>query len=216
MSILVNPSVITRGLVASYDVLNPKSLVSNASLKNTVSNTSHLVVTQGSINYDNTGIKNLRVGNAPSSVGIIEEAETNSFNTVIQTFSFWIKKQTSTIGVLPYFLNLSQSVTDAFITITGFGAGFTGAVCYYNGIYIGNNTFFAENILFGGDISQTWKNVTIVTTTANTYQHFKLFAQNTSTNSADYSIAQMQFYNRALSIDEVSANYFAFKGRYGL
>lgn len=216
MSILVNPSVITRGLVASYDVLNPRSLISNSSLKNTVSDTSHLTIIQGSINYDNTGIKNLIVGNAPSNLGIIEEANTNNFNTSIQTFSFWIKKQTNTIGVLPYFLNLSQSVTDAFITINSFGAGFTGAVCYYNGIYIGNNTFFAQNILYGGDLSQTWKNVVIVTTTANTYQHFKLFAQNTSTNSTDYSISQMQFYNRALTMEEITANYFAFKGRYGL
>ena len=215
MSILVNPSVITRGLVASYDVLNPKSLISNSSWKNTVSDTSHLTIAQGSINYD-AGIKNLSVGNAPASPGIIAEANTNSFNTAIQTFSFWIKKRTNTSGVLPYFLNQSQSVTDAYITINDFGAGFAGAVSYYNGIYIGNNDYFTQNILFGTGIAQTWKNVVIVTAAANTYQHFKLFAQSTGTNGTDYSISQMQLYDRALSINEVTANYFAFKGRYGL
>ena len=138
----------------------------------------------------------------------------------IRTFSFWVKGlyDGSNQGTVPYFLEATSNVADTYINSNGYGAGLDGTESYYNGILVGNNDFFAQELLFTGGLVNTWKNITLVFPATLTVSSFSLFANinGTSTTGMSYAISQALAYDRPLSTEDIATNYFAFKGRYGI
>lgn len=236
MAFSVNSSVLTDGLVAYYDVLNPKSLNSfiNSRWKDLIS--------LGNSNYDLVGSTNgSGFSNPEQSVDVGEGIVVKCIKTYsagsgasylkadfganpsknIRTFSFWVKSLyngTSNQGSIPFFFQASSNLADTFINSSGFGNGLDDTDSYYNGIWFGNNDIFAQELLFTGNLVNTWKNITLVFPSTLNVSAFSLFGNvaGSNTSGMSYAISQVLAYNRALSIDEIAANYFAFKGRYGI
>ncbi|NDA62253.1 MAG: hypothetical protein EBX50_09435 [Chitinophagia bacterium] len=240
MSFSVNSSVLTDGLVAYFDVLNPKSY-STFQNSNPTKKWKDLI-SLNNTNYDLVGtvagtgysepilsvdvgegitikcIKTFSVGNGASFLKANFGA---SPSKNIRTFSFWVKSLyngSSNQGSIPYFFQASSNVADTFINSSGFGTGLDGTDSYYNGIWFGNNDLFAQELLFTGSLVNTWKNITLVFPSTLTVSSFSLFGNvgGSSTSGMSYAISQILAYSRALSIEEIAANYFAFKGRYGI
>lgn len=236
MAFSVNSSVLTDGLVAYYDVLNPKSLNSfiNSRWKDLIS--------LGNFNYDLVGSTNgSGFSNPEQSVDVGEGIAVKCIKTYsvgsgasylkvdfganpsknIRTFSFWVKSLyngTSNQGSIPFFFQASSNLADTFINSSGFGTGLDGTDSYYNGIWFGNNDIFAQELLFTGNLVNTWKNITLVFPSTLNVSAFSLFGNvaGSNTSGMSYAISQVLAYNRALSIEEIATNYFAFKGRYGI
>lgn len=236
MSFSVNSSVLTDGLVAYYDVLNPKSIgsfVSNSRWKS--------LINPGTSNYDLVGqlnggqaspylstdigagvtIKCIKTGSLPSGSSYIKADYGASPNKTVRTISLWVKSLydgSTNQGSIPYFFQASSNVADTFINSNGFGTGLDGTDSYYNGIWFGNNDVFAQELLFTGSLVNTWKNITLVFPTSLTVSAFSLFGNvaGTNTSGMSYAVSQILAYDRPLSIEEIATNYFAFKGRYGI
>ena len=121
-------------------------------------------------------------------------------------------------GIIPYFFEATSNVADTYINSNGFGTGLDNTDSYYNGIWVGSNDFFAQELLFTGGLVNTWKNITLVFPTTLTVSSFSLFGNvnGTDTSGMSYAVSQVLAYNRPLGIDEIASNYFAFKGRYGI
>ena len=234
MAINVNSAVLSNGLVGYYDVLNIKSIGSDfnsnlrwrdlISLNDTgadlVGSTSsgatapRLSFTRG----DNTIIKGIETVSTSSLASYLKATYTT--NKTIRTLSFWVKKNDAagTEGSNPYFFDSNSNVADTYINSNGYGPGLDGTDSYYNGIWIGNNDFFAQELLFTGPLVGQWKNITLVFPVSLTISAWTLFSNENGTNTTgmSYNIAQVLAFNRALSMDEIATNYFAFKGRYGI
>lgn len=236
MGFSVNSSVLTEGLIAYFDMLNPKSIgtfSSNSRWRDltTLGNSSYDLV--GSVNGTgytapylsvdtgyNTVIKCLKTGSAGSGASFLRANYGANPSKNIRTFSFWVKGlyDGSNQGAIPYFFQAASNVADTYINSSGYGTGLDGTESYYNGIWFGNNDLFAQELLFTGSLVNTWKNITLVFPTTLTVSAFSLFANinGTSTSGMSYAISQVLAYNRPLSIEEIATNYFAFKGRYGI
>lgn len=236
MAFSVNSSVLTDGLVAYYDVLNPKSLNSF------ISSRWRDLISLGNSNYDLVGSTNgSGFSNPEQSVDVGEGIVVKCIKTYsagggasylkadfganpsknIRTFSFWVKSLfngTSNQGSIPFFFQASSNIADTFINSSGFGTGLDGTDSYYNGIWFGNNDIFAQELLFTGNLVNTWKNITLVFPSTLNVSAFSLFGNvaGSNTSGMSYAVSQVLAYNRALSIDEIATNYFAFKGRYGI
>ena len=236
MGVSVNSSVLTDGLVAYFDVLNPKSI-------GTFSGDSRWkdLITPGNSSYDLVGsvngsgytapylsvdsgynivIKCLKTGSAGTGASFLRADYGANPSKGIRTFSFWVKGlyDGTNQGAIPYFFQAASNIADTFINSSGFGTGLDGTDSYYNGIWFGNNDLFAQELLFTGNLVNTWKNITLVFPTTLTVSSFSLFANinGTNTSGMSYAISQVLAYNRPLSIEEIATNYFAFKGRYGI
>lgn len=237
MALAVNSSVLTDGLVAYYDALNSKSLNNF----NTDPRFKDLM-SLGNSNYDMLGLTNGSGASLPRqeidvgegvrvkciktfSTAIGASCLKTTFganpNKTIQTFSFWVKNLyngSTNQGSIPFFFQASSNIADTFINSSGFGTGLDGTDSYYNGIWIGNNDSFAQSLLFTGPLTNQWKNITLVFPAPHIVNSFSLFSNINVTNTSgmSYAVSQILAYNRALSIDEIATNYFAFKGRYGI
>lgn len=236
MAFTVNSSVLTDGLVAYFDVLNQKSLgaFTGSRWKDLIS--------LGNSSYDLVGLTNGTGFVAPQvgvDVGegiIVKCIKTSSSGTGasylkadfganpskgIRTFSFWVKSLyngSTNQGSIPYFFQASSNIADTFINSSGFGTGLDGTDSYYNGIWFGNNDLFAQELLFTGNLVNTWKNITLVFPSTLSVSSFSLFGNvaGSNTSGMSYAVSQILAYNRPLSIEEIATNYFAFKGRYGI
>jgi hypothetical protein len=236
MGFSVNSSVLTEGLVTYYDVLNIKSIgtfQSDSRWKDLIS--------RGVSNYDIVGqlnggeaspylstdvgagviVKCIKTGSTSSGSSYIKADFGASPSKGIRTLSLWVKSLyngSTNQGSIPFFFQASSNVADTFINSNGFGTGLDGTDSYYNGIWFGNNDLFAQELLFSGSLVNTWKNVTLVFPTTLTVSALSLFGNidGTNTSGMSYAISQILAYNRVLSIEEIAANYFAFKGRYGI
>lgn len=236
MALAVNSSVLTDGLVAYFDALNPKSLnnftssrwkdlmSSNNSSYDLVGQTGgsgFIAPEQGVDVGEGVTIKCIKTFSAATGVSCLKATFGSNPNKTIRTFSFWIKSLyngVSNQGSIPFFFQASSNIADTFINSSGFGTGLDGTDSYYNGIWIGNNDGFAQSLLFTGPLTNQWKNITLVFPEPHIISSFSLFGNINITNTSgmSYAVSQVLAYNRALSIEEISSNYFAFKGRYGI
>ena len=236
MGFSVNSSVLTEGLVAYFDVLNPKSIgtfndnsrwqdltppaKTSYDLVGTVNGTSYTAPYLSVDNGYNIVIKCLKTGSVGSGVSFLKADYGANPSKEVRTFSFWVKGlyDGTNQGAIPYFFQAASNIADTYINSSGFGAGLNNTDSYYNGIWFGNNDLFAQELLFTGSLVNTWKNVTLVFPTTLTISSFSLFGNlnGTNTSGMSYAISQVLAYNRPLTIDEIATNYFAFKGRYGI
>jgi hypothetical protein len=236
MGVTVNSSVLTDGLVAYFDVLNPKSIGTFSSNNrwadlNTPGNSNYDLV--GSVNgsgytapylsvdsgYD-IGVKCVKTGSAGTGASFLRADYGASPSKNVRTFSFWVKGlyNGSNQGAIPYFFQAASNVADTYINSSGYGTGLDNTESYYNGIWFGNNDVFAQQLLFTGNLVNTWKNITLVFPTTLAVSSFSLFANinGTSTSGMSYAISQILAYDRPLPTEDIATNYFAFKGRYGI
>jgi len=234
MAININSTVLSNGLIGYYDVLNIKSIGpnfnNNLRWKDLLSLSDNSTDLVGSVSFgatapqlsftrgDNTIIKSIETTSTSSLASYLKTSYTT--NKTIRTISFWIKKNNTagTEGSNPYFFDSNSNIADTYINSNGYGPGLDGTDSYYNGIWIGNNDFFAQELLFSGPLVNTWKNVTLVFPIPLTISYWTLFANvnGTNTTGMSYNVAQVLAFNTALSIDDIATNYFAFKGRYGI
>jgi len=233
MAINVNSTVLTNGLIGYYDVLNIKSIGPdfNGTLKwRDLQSLNEDTVLQGSVSLgaeaprlsftqgENIIIKGIETVSSTSLASFLKATYTT--NKTIRTISFWVKKilGDNNQGSNPFFFDANSDAADTYINSNGYGPGLDGTESYYNGIWIGNNDFFAQELLFSGPLVNQWKNITLVFPTTLTISSWSLFANNNGTNTTgmSYAISQILAYNRALNMDEIAANFFAFKGRYGI
>lgn len=234
MALNINSTVLTNGLIGYYDVLNIKSIGSNfnndlrwrdlTSLNDTGSDLVGTIssgATTPKVSFtpgDNTIIKSIETVSTTNLASYLKTTYTS--NKTIRTLSLWLKKNSSagTEGSNPYFFDCNSNIADTYINSSGYGPGLDGTDSYYNGIWVGNNDFFAQELLFSGSLVNQWKNITFVFPSALVISAWTLFANENGTNTTgmSYYVAQVQAFNRALSIDEIASNFFAFKGRYGI
>lgn len=212
MSILINPSVITDGLVSYIDASNPKSYTGAGDTLTDLTGAGNDFDLNGT--YSNDRLNALRYINLDSSVAAsyIKNKSGTSFSC--RTISVWVKKLSlGDFGIIPYFLDVSNSLGSGYIDPNGYGVGFNDAVSYYNGIYVGNNTFFTTNIIYS---LNEWKNIVIVLNSNFTCSSLYLFSKNTANNALSYAFSQLLIYNRPLSIEETASNFLTFKKKYNL
>lgn len=224
MSILINPSIITDGLVGNFDILNPKGRSSDQLTWYNMSRKGNNTILIDNNSYGTPYVLKDTVIDGVKCVAYQQNSTTPSHLRIeqgmtVRTYSFWIKKISNYAGsLLPYFLDLTDSINDAFITSNGFGSYFNSSLCYYNGIYVGNNSFVISDLLYGSLATQ-WKNIVIIAPTQETLNSTSyLFSDKTLTNgnSTPYAISQLQFYSRSLTMSEIASNYLTFKDRYRL
>lgn len=213
MSLKINPSVITDGLVSYIDISNPESYPGSGNTAFDLTGNGNNFSLNGT--YTNGQLNNLRFVNFNSSTGAsyLKNSAGTSFS--FRTISLWVKKLTlGDTGIIPYFLDASNSLADGYIDPNGFGDGFNGAVSYYNGIYVGNNAFYTTNIVYG--LNNEWKNLVIVLDSNFTCNDLYIFSKNSTNNALSYAVSQLLVYNVPLNIDQITSNFFAFNKKYEL
>jgi hypothetical protein len=212
MSILINPSVITDGLVSYVDTSNPRSYTGTGDTLTDLTGAGNDFTLNGT--YGNDRLNALRFINFDSSVAASYIKNKNGTSFSCRTISLWVKKLSlGNFGIIPYFLDASNSLGNGYIDPNGYGTGFNGAISYYNGIYVGDNTFFTTNIIYS---LNEWKNIVIVLNSNFTCSDLYLFSKNTVNNALSYAFSQMLIYNRPLSMDETASNFLLFKKKYEL
>jgi len=99
------------------------------------------------------------------------------------------------------------------------GTGNSGIKLYKNGTLISSGNA-SSVIATGFNINNSWSNITLVATGVsswNTNNNFTLATRSDNLGSAtNYKVGSFSLYNRELSAAEITQNYNALKGRYGL
>jgi hypothetical protein len=98
------------------------------------------------------------------------------------------------------------------------GTGNTGIKLYQNGTLLSSAVSTYADI--SATINNTWQMVTVVAKgvlTWNTHNRLTLATRSDGLNTAtNYKVGSFSLYNRELSSSEITQNYNALKGRYGL
>jgi hypothetical protein len=226
MGIQYNPRIVTDGLVLALDAGNTKSYPGSGTTWTDLSgNGNNLTLTNSptwnSSGYFSTGSTGYFTGAGSASI-----PTGNSAYTMI----CWVR------------VTGSWAVGRGIISIGGYGTinqsnalrtGNTGSVGNFqhywwnNDLDVTNNnaglsvgTWFMATAQFDGTNRRIWANTTNVASdtptshsvTSTTIQVAKTF----STEYLQGDIATAQIYNRALSASEVSQNFNALRGRYGI
>jgi hypothetical protein len=224
------PNIITNGLVLSLDAANTKSYPgSGTTWRDLSGNNNSGSLVNGPTFSDNNG-GNIVFNGSNNQVNL----PTNFFNHnsgSAFTVSFWFK--TTTAGII--FGQVASGYVPAIYTDS---AGKVRTSCFWGG----NTSNQSVSALTVTD--NAWHNVTVTFFSGSQISYidntqFATLAKTQTTYSPSYnyfigtgtwtswtnttgnpffsgSIANMTFYNRALSASEISQNYNATKGRFGL
>lgn len=217
-------SIVTDGLVLYYDAANPRSYVSGSTIVRNlvnpvmtgsfVSNPTYTSEGAGAFVFNGTG-QNIATTDAPEL-----NPQTGSFSVVCWLkgnagIDGWVTKRSSTVN--GYFLGCINN--NAYFITGNEGNQRSDAI----------TPFVSESWQMYTGIINTGSNVqsiirnnhtTIGTITPPTGSHTNAVAMTIGTdvggNHTSGSIAVVLIYNKALSVQEVSQNFNALRGRYGV
>jgi hypothetical protein len=225
MSIGYNPSIATSGLVLCLDAANPRSYSGSGTTWKDISSGFNTTLSNGPTYTSG-------IGGYFTFDGVddwVDIGTNAAFTPANFTASIW------------FYLNNTPSVGNQYrlfrSRLYGFGVSIDESRIYNSFVYT-NTT--GDPSLTGSALSlNTWYNIT-TTFISSTYSIYLngnfVTSTGTATNSAYYvngylglardadssnsylngRISQFQFYNRGLSAAEVSQNFNAFRGRYGI
>ena len=223
------PDIVTNGLVLNLDAGNPYSYLSGSSgttWTNTVAVSSSIsgtlvngpVYANGAISFDGT---NDYVGTNYTST---------SYNNTTQII--WYKWNGVNQLVVLSYLGASSGNGFGFLLSDGSNSGIAGNKI---GVLYGGSYYNALNTgsLYASLTSSQWCQLTITRDSSSTilYQNGNLigstsripntaasynFSYGDNTYGAAGNISNVQFYNRALSATEITQNFNALRGRYGI
>jgi hypothetical protein len=227
MAVGYNTSVATSGLVLALDAANPKSYPGSGTTWYDISGSgNHAVVENGSPTWGNTGTF---AGGAFN----LNSANFKTANTYggLSTFTVetWFQPTS-------YTANSASVIADFYPSFVNFKIGYDGgnlmSAGIYNGVWLYVNSNFAVPLNIWTYVAFTWTGNNGV---GSVYQNGVLLAatsiaiSSTSSNNGirigrrwdnpDYFmgyISSVKIYNRALSADEISKNFNAHRGRYGI
>ena len=227
MGVNYNPGIVTNGLVLCLDAANPKSYSGSGSTWIDLSGNGNTGTLINSPTYNSANSGSF-VFNGTNQY--VNEGVTNSFTITTGDFSAssWIYPTAWADG-------LSRGIIDKR-SISGSGWTF-----YNDGNYptkinarLGNTFYFVSNSSIA---TNTWQNLTFVRSGSNIYWYYNGILDATGTNSSDLTdstaslqighsqtwngffkgnLSNISVYNRALSPSEVSQNFNALRGRYGI
>jgi hypothetical protein len=238
MSLFHSPRIVTDGLVLCLDAANVKSYpgtgatwfdLSGNSINGTLTNSP-------SYNSLNSGI--LSFNGTNSFVSFSNTSTIHFLNRSPYSFDFWVYPRTNTTNAYPGFIDRESNpgtgrdgynfyytkvnITSGFNyiaterfgtgTVTNNGLTLSDAVFFNNWhyfcvVYNGNNLILYRNNVLINSLSST-HNIT------NTTQSLRIAQR--GGNYSDSNIANVKIYNRALSSTEMSQNFNALRGRFGL
>jgi hypothetical protein len=232
------PDIVTDGLVLNLDAGNPYSYLSGSSgttWANTVAVSSSIsgtlvngpIYSNGAITFDGVddyvNITNSNVYSLSSNF----------------TFSCWVKIISTPSGIVGIFGTFDDNnVTGSPFSGWSFWLFSTTGLTYFT-LITGNGNVAYSTIRSNSTYTlNTWYNLTGVNTGGTTYLYVNGIQQTQTSsaaiiaptsgsvigraypNTADYylngSVASSQIYNRALSQEEITQNFNALRGRYGI
>jgi hypothetical protein len=220
MGITYNPRIVTDGLVLALDAANTKSYPGTGTTWTDLSgrgNTGTLTLGptyssanggslsfNGSTQYAPIGTSAFPFGSSAGTLSCWAKT-----NTISGSFSWIVSYGTPGAGQ-SRFLGINAST----YYFGGYGDDITASGVPANtwinmvGVYDGTNaSMYVNGSLVSGPTAKTWNTV------ANNSQ---IGRQVNSTEYWNGNIAQVSIYNRALSAAEVSQNFNALRGRYGI
>lgn len=233
MGVNYSPRIVTDGLVLCLDAANKKSYpgsgtswydlsgnMKNGSLVSTFTFSSN---NQGALNFSSSSSTHVRVGPV-----------TSSCSTSI-TYCLWFNTKSLSSSQTLLWDDDAQSGGDAWININtngtiqtnrdsdGFGVMVSKTTIttntWYNLTFVANSTS-PNKILYFNGVSDNTNSVLIATRSNRSYVTLGAnFDGGTYPGGANYFngyMSHVSIYNRALSAEEISQNFNALRGRYGL
>ena len=238
MSVNYNPSVVTSGLLLNLDAGNLKSYPTSGTAWTDLSGNANNGTLVNSPTYSSTN------GGILTFNGSTQYADTavKLFTTQQFTISFWCKVNSFTSSVCSGIVNNSlytifgttsnyQGYTNTFSACIQSGGGsnavgtitesnFSTAIWYnYCSVYDGTQTGNSSRLLlYLNSVQKTLiYDATVPATAYNNNSNTRIgFGPTGPYPYFNGSIANVNYYNRALSAAEIAQNYNALRGRYGL
>lgn len=222
MSINYNPGIVTNGLVLCLDAGSPRSYPGTGTIWRDVSGTGNNGTLANGVGYNSSNLGSLTFDGIDDGVAVPNSSSLN-FSSAL-TISSWFKftaLPTGELGIvrkeLQWQLGLSDASTIRCLITTNGVTGWTAAndVAYsfatnnwYNMVMTFNGT---NMLLYVNNILVKTASVTgAITTNSNLVQ----LGYQASYLNGNYSICQI--YNIALSAAEITQNFNALRGRYGI
>mgnify|MGYP003659805547 CR=1 FL=1 len=221
MSVSGGPSIVTSGLVLDLDAANPKSYPGSGTTWNDLS---------GNRNTGTLGSQTYNSANGTLTFSGTQRADTTTTFTITEgTFLAWIKRngaQTDYTGIL--FSRAGAATGMDFTTSHNLGYHWNDTFSTYawiSGLIIPDSVWCMVAITVNSTTGTAYLcQSSGITTAVNTVAHssvsvFKLtVGQDTASSSRCFigDIGPVMFYNRALTANEITQNFNAHRGRYGL
>jgi len=226
MSFAHSPKIVTDGLVLSLDAGNTKSypgtgttwfdksgFSNNGTLTNGPTfNTGSLgsIVFDGVDDYVNLNTINFPTGANPRTISLFVK-----FTTFNNGWTWnWVFYYGTSATAQSVILGIQSSTGK--LTFSGYGAGYD----VITDTVLSINTWYNLTLVYNGTAFLGYVNGTLINTTNLTLNTVlstgRLSAIPTGTDTFTGNISTTQVYNRALSTQEVSQNFNALRGRFGI
>ena len=216
MGVTYNPKIVTDGLVLALDAANVKSYPGSGTTWTDMSgNGNNVTLTNGpTFSSDN--------GGSIVFDGVNDTATLSNPSTLSNyTLSLWINI-ISYSGERQLFSRVDES-----LGITTYG----GKYMIYNGNINSSNISIVNNVwknvlvttsglsvilYLNGQVDSTWNNGRSITNGSCSLCSFYPDANGNNARNLNARLSNFQLYNRALSATEISQNFNALRGRYGI
>jgi len=231
MALSHSPQIVTNGLILALDAANTKSYPGSGTTWTDVSGNGYKGTLNGSITYSSTNSGALVFGAVSTTTDYVSLSSA-PVETSAMSIEVWGKFNTYSGGSGTY--NIVGEKNSVFRLMYG-GSSFNwamgttnnawysaGTTLNMNGITIGNwnqiiIVYNGTNIL--GYLNGTYQTITSSPISGNVVTPVSFFIGQSDAANVSYtagSIASVKLYNRALSADEVTQNFNAYRGRFGL
>lgn len=230
MAIAYNSSIVTNGLVFCIDAGNPRSYPgSGTSIKDATS--TYGASTMNSVTYNSS---NGGVFNFVQASGSYVTMPLLTSSTASQTFSCWAYITLGTYGTIfetgsgtGYALGIGNNYfTDAdpgnnivglFPVIRWISTGVSYGSTGWKFMTMSMDASSVPSIYLNNTLVGTYTGTAPLTPTTNSYLGRNIGDESSPTNRAfNGNINGVLFYNRQLSLTEITQNYNATRGRYGV
>ena len=223
MAIFYNPRTITDGLVLALDAANTKSYPGSGTTWTDLSGRGNTGTLENSPSY------NISNGGSLSFNGTTQRVvcgNAANLQITVGTISAWFNANNGNSGyngIIAKQLAWSLFVADNVLNTYDWGAA--GGAERNTGITVGNSTWnyaamtFTETVGTPSNNAIIYLNGNPVLTTTVKHLNHTVQVQIGEANSSQFfggNISQASIYNRALSAAEVSQNFNATRGRYGI
>lgn len=230
MSIGYNPKIVTDGLVLCLDAANAKSYSGIGTIWSDVSGNSNNMTIYGSTTYNSSGY--FTFANNQTSQYIMKYPFANptdavtyscwfrsNFNQPVQTpFTYSINGNNEMLFYIPNSTTLQphplgiNTITISTTDMTNKWVNFTWTRLSFAGV----NLFYRDGVQIGSYTGNAGTNITT--------NGYLIIGQESDSAGGGFDPAQnldgdfsvMHVYNRVLSADEISQNFNALRGRYGV
>lgn len=238
MSVHAGPNAVESGLVLALDAANPKSYPGTGTTWTDLSGNSINGTLINSPSYDSSENGSLSFNGTNSFISFSNTNTIHFLNRSPYSFEIWAYPRTNTTNAYPGFINRESNPGTGrdgynfYYTKVGITSGFnyiaterfgTGTVTN-NGLTLSDAVFFNNwhcfCVVYDGNNLILYRNKILINSLSSTHNITNTSASLTigqrGGNYSDSKIPIVKFYNRALTLQEVSQNFDSTRSRYGI